>query len=151
MFKVPPSGPIPARIMIVGEAPGATEEKLLQPFVGQSGEELTKMLHEAGILRTECFISNVCKIRPPANDINAFIWTKKKDIPVGFIKFRDKWVHPAIVDGVNELIKELLQVKPTIVIALGGTALWAMTGLEGPMKWRGSILEIDTDEIQACI
>lgn len=140
MIKVPPSGPIPARIMVCGEAPGATEEKLLQPFVGQSGEELTKMLHEAGILRTETFITNVCKVRPPNNDIEAFIWTKKKDIPTGFVKCLGKWVHPAVQEGLAELEAEIIKVKPTVIIALGGTALWALTGNEGILKWRGSIL-----------
>ncbi|MHB0978408.1 MAG: DNA polymerase [Minisyncoccota bacterium] len=140
MFKVPPSGPIPARIMIVGEAPGATEEKLLQPFTGQSGEELTRMLHEVGILRNECFITNVCKYRPPGNDIEAFIYTKKKDIPTDFVQCSGKWVHPFIQEGIEDLHKEIVLVNPQIIIALGGTALWALTGNEGIMKWRGSIL-----------
>ncbi len=48
------SGPRTARVMIVGEAPGIDEERLGEPFVGQSGMELTRMLMEAGINRHEC-------------------------------------------------------------------------------------------------
>ncbi len=50
---VPPSGPSPARLMIVGEAPGVEEELKLQPFVGASGQELDRMLRDAGIMRSE--------------------------------------------------------------------------------------------------
>jgi DNA polymerase I-like protein with 3'-5' exonuclease and polymerase domains/uracil-DNA glycosylase len=144
MIKVPPSGPTTARIMIVGEAPGATEEKLLQPFIGQSGEELTRMLHEAGILRTECFLTNVCKVRPPGNDIDTFIWTKKKNIPQGFVQYLGKWMNPVVAEGIEEFKKEIETVKPTLIIALGNTAMWALTGLEGIMKWRGSILSYES-------
>ena len=77
MIKVPPTGPCPARIMIVGEAPGADEVKAMQPFVGASGRELDKMLSEAGIIRADCFITNVCKRRPPANDITNFLLSTK--------------------------------------------------------------------------
>jgi uracil-DNA glycosylase family 4 len=66
-IQVRPSGPTDARVMIVGEAPGAEEERKGEPFVGASGHELTKMLHEAGIARSQCFITNVCRERPPGN------------------------------------------------------------------------------------
>lgn len=61
MIKVPAVGPQPADILLVGEAPGKSEEEHVKPFVGSSGGELTKMLNEAGILRTECRVTNVCK------------------------------------------------------------------------------------------
>ena len=72
-------GPVPARIMIVGEAPGEEEIRRGEPFCGASGSELNKMLGEAGISRGECFVTNVSRERPPKNDINLFIAKAKKE------------------------------------------------------------------------
>src|SRR5262249_9545846 len=58
----------PARmvdIVIVGEAWGVDELKQQAPFVGYSGHELTHMLAEAGISRTECYLTNVFNLHPP--------------------------------------------------------------------------------------
>ncbi len=57
-----------ARLMFVGEGPGAEEDKRGLPFVGRSGKLLDKlMLEELGITRDQCYIANVVKCRPPAN------------------------------------------------------------------------------------
>ena len=77
---VPASGPAQARIMIIGEAPGVEEERQLKPFVGLSGQELGRMLSEAGIVRSECYLTNACKYRPPGNDIEEFIHSKRTNI-----------------------------------------------------------------------
>ena len=54
--------------MLIGEAPGATEEKLLKPFVGRSGTVLNKLLEEAGIdSEKDVYICNLIKTRPPKN------------------------------------------------------------------------------------
>lgn len=140
---VRPSGPIPARIMIVGEAPGGEEEARGEPFVGASGYELTKMLHEAGIQRSECFITNVCRVRPYKNDINELIAKAKKDRMAEHSPLRDKWVKKPIHEGFAMLRQELAMVKPNIIVALGNVPLWALTGLWGIMKWRGSMLWTD--------
>lgn len=137
---VRPDGPIPARIMLVGEAPGADEEREGLPFVGASGQELNRMLHEAGIMRSECFTTNVVRIRPPANDISAFIPTKKKDVTSLHVPLRDKMVLPPVVEGYNQLLSEISLVKPEVIVALGNTPLWALTGNWGVTKWRGSLL-----------
>lgn len=140
--QVRPSGPIPARIMIVGEAPGFEEERDGEPFVGASGKELTRMLHDAGINRSECFITNVARERPQGNDISHFIATRKKDITDQHSKLRDKYVKRQILEGYELLVKELEMVQPNIVIALGNTSLWALTGEWGIMKWRGSMMYV---------
>ncbi len=57
-------GPLNARNMIVGEALGADEAILEEPFVGQCGQLLNKMLIEAGLSRESCYITNVVKCRP---------------------------------------------------------------------------------------
>lgn len=140
---VPPSGVKPARIMIVGEAPGADEVRLQEPFVGTAGQELTKMLHEAGLLRSECFITNAVRYRPPRNDITNFIFTKKTNPPAGFVYHFGKFVHPCVVEGIELLKREIEEVKPELILAFGGTALWALTDGEcdGITKWRGSQIE----------
>lgn len=146
MRIVPPSGPIPAKILIVGEAPGADEEVLGQPFVGTSGQELNRMLQEAGISRSEVFVTNVCRVRPPNNDISAFIAKAKKDITRGHVPLRDKWVLPVIKEGYELLLKEINIVKPSVIIALGNTPLWALTGHWGITKWRGSTLQTTSSD-----
>ena len=58
---VPGRGPREAKIAIVGEQPGRTEVMHGRPFIGPAGEELDKCLHTAGIIRSECYITNVVK------------------------------------------------------------------------------------------
>lgn len=53
--------------MLIGEAPGAHEDKLRRPFVGQSGNYLDNSMWDGGLKRSECFITNVVKWRPPRN------------------------------------------------------------------------------------
>ena len=60
-------GDAPADVMFVGEAPGLHEDKQGVPFVGLSGQLLTRLLTEAGIERSQVVIANVLKCRPPAN------------------------------------------------------------------------------------
>ena len=133
-------GPVPAKIMIVGEAYGAEEELRGEPFLGASGQELNRMLAEAGIYRSECYVTNVVNARPPKNDLSEWIAVKKKDITPGHVLVRDKWVLPIVEAGLHSLEKEIALVKPNLIIAFGNTALWALTGEWGIMKWRGSIL-----------
>jgi uracil-DNA glycosylase family 4 len=137
-MQVRPDGPIPARILICGEAPGQEEERLGVPFVGGSGIELNRMLHEAGIQRSECFVTNVARIRPFDNDIKAFIPEVKKDIPPGWPTYRGRQVHPCIIEGAALLEKEIALVNPNLIIAFGNTALWALLGEWGITRLRGS-------------
>ena len=53
--------------MIIGEAPGADEDKQGEPFVGRAGQLLTEILYAAGYRRADVFIANILKCRPPAN------------------------------------------------------------------------------------
>jgi len=130
--------------MIVGEAPGEREVAEGQPFVGFSGQELSKMLQE-GIMRSECFITNVVRIRPPGNDINAFIAQRKSDISAQHIMMRDKFVLPAVRDGFELLKREIEMCQPNVIIAFGNVALWALTGQWGITSWRGSVMECDLE------
>ena len=60
-------GAAPADVMFVGEAPGFHEDRQGVPFVGVSGQLLTRLLAEVGIMREQVVIANVLKCRPPAN------------------------------------------------------------------------------------
>src|SRR5580765_77787 len=153
------SGPIPARVMIVGEAPGVEEERHHLPFVGPSGAELNRMLGEAGITRAECYVTNLSKERPPRNDIS--LWMRKSlkftskptkedekkraagVEPRNFVRFRNQLVHPFIEDGFALLKKEIDLVRPQIIITVGNSSMWALTGKWGITKWRGSMLYAD--------
>ncbi len=64
---VPGEGPDHAEIMLIGEGPGFNEDAQGRPFVGASGQFLTELIASAGFKRTEVFIANVVKCRPPGN------------------------------------------------------------------------------------
>lgn len=143
-----PTGPIPAEVMIVGEAPGEQEERAGLPFVGPSGKLLDATLQSVGFLRTSCFVTNVCRVKPPANpktknpnDITLWFSDNVHAPKVGeWVRLGNKWVHPHVRDGYNLLMAEIALVKPKMIIALGGVALWALTSREGITKWQGSRL-----------
>lgn len=114
------------------------------PFVGQSGQELDRMLSDAGINRSECFATNVARYRPLNNDISKFIPVKREDVTPDCVMVRNKYVKPVVAQGILELQREIDLIKPNVIVALGGTALWALTGHEGIVKWRGSLLDYES-------
>ncbi len=131
MQIVPPSGPKDAKIAIVGEAPGAEEDRKGKPFVGRSGEKLEECLHMAQIQRTSVYLTNVVKERPPSNDISKFISFTRSGA-----KTTEKYEL-----YVESLKKELEELKPNVVVALGAVPLYALTGERSIGNWRGSIIE----------
>jgi DNA polymerase len=64
---VPGEGPANAEVMLIGEGPGFHEDQQGRPFVGPSGEFLNQLLASAGFKRSDVFIANVVKCRPPGN------------------------------------------------------------------------------------
>ena len=64
---VPGEGTADARVVFVGEAPGAAEDRSGRPFVGNAGRLLNTVLEAAGLSREDIFITNVVKARPPGN------------------------------------------------------------------------------------
>ncbi len=119
-------GPRDAKILICGEAPGATEKQTGRPFCGYSGDMLTNMLGRACINRHECFVTNLCHVQPPGND---FDWFLRKENQVHYLQ------------GVLQLKKDIETIKPNLVIALGANPLRALTNKRSISDWRGSILE----------
>lgn len=64
---VPGEGPVPCRLMFIGEGPGYHEDQQGRPFVGAAGGYLSELLGGIGLRREEVFITNVVKCRPPRN------------------------------------------------------------------------------------
>jgi DNA polymerase len=96
---VPGEGPMHAEIMLIGEGPGASEDKQGRPFVGASGRFLNELLAQAGVSREEVFITNVVKCRPPGN--------------------RDPQSIEVETCTTNYLDNQIKIVNPSIIVTLG--------------------------------
>jgi len=66
-MAVPGEGPVTSEIMFIGEGPGFYENEQGRPFVGAAGKFLDQLLEQAGLKRTDVWIGNVVKCRPPGN------------------------------------------------------------------------------------
>ena len=71
IVHVGPRGPLNAKIVVVGEGPGAYEEREGRPFIGPSGHLLEELLASVGINPAEVFYTNLARYRPPGNAIRA--------------------------------------------------------------------------------
>jgi uracil-DNA glycosylase family 4 len=116
--------------MILGESPNHQELEAGKPFVGNSGRELNKLLTDAGINRHECWISNVCKYFVPL--------TSSKDKTPFHIRAEQYGID--INEQLRDLQNEINAIKPNVILALGSSALWALSGKTNITNYRGSIL-----------
>lgn len=98
---VPGEGSATARLVVVGEGPGRTEDETGRPFVGRAGELLTKILAAIDLPREQVFICNVVKCRPPENRLPQY---------------------DEIAACVPYLYRQIELVKPKVILAMGGTA-----------------------------
>jgi len=98
---VPGEGPPNARLVVIGEGPGRTEDETGRPFVGRAGELLTKILEAIKLPREQVFICNIVKCRPPENRLPQY------DEIAACLPF---------------LYRQIELVKPTVILAMGGTA-----------------------------
>jgi len=105
---VPGEGNPNARLMLVGEGPGATEDETGRPFVGAAGELLTQILGSIGIARESVFIANVVKCRPPQN---------RKPLP------------DESAACLPYLRRQVQLIRPKVLLALGATAAEALLGV----------------------
>lgn len=138
------SGNPEARIMLVGECFSREEEIAGEAFLGKAGEDLIRMLTEAGIMRSECYMTNLVNLRAPCDDINTWFSFKKKNINSNYSVLRNLYCGNVIHKGYHRLKQEIALVRPRVIIAFGNMAMWALTGASGILKWRGSHLqEID--------
>jgi DNA polymerase len=109
-----------AKVMIVGEAPGRTEDKLQKPFVGRAGKLLDNLLESIRLDRSKVYITNVVNYRPDKN---------RKPNPKEINKFK------------KLLFKHIEIIKPKCILLLGSTAATAVLNHIGPLsevrgKWK---------------
>ena len=109
-----------ADLLFIGEAPGATEDSSGKPFVGRSGELLTKMIENVlQISRSDVYITNIVKCRPPNNQVPT--------------PTQAHTCQPY-------LLKQIELIKPKLIVTLGATAYHYLTGDEtGITKIRGTL------------
>ncbi len=108
-----------ARLMFVGEGPGADEDASGLPFVGKAGQLLNNMIAAMGLKREEVYIANIVKCRPPGNRTPEFIEATTCS---------------------QFLIQQIDVVQPEVIVALGATAATYLLGVRQPLgslrgKW----------------
>ena len=112
-----------ARVLILGEAPGADEDREGRPFVGRAGQLLDRMFAAIGLSRTSpdaqsaLYITNVMPWRPPAN----------RDPEPGEIAMMQPFVE-----------RHIVLVDPQVIVVMGNTPLFALTGTKGILRARGT-------------
>jgi len=105
--KVPGQGDRDARLMLIGEGPGAEEDRQGLAFVGAAGQLLTRMLEAIGLRREDVFIANAVKCRPPQNRVPA----------------------PEEMAACLPFLREQAGlIRPQVILLLGATALAAVLG-----------------------
>ena len=117
-----------AKLMIIGEAPGAKEEEIGEPFVGRSGKLLDKLLQNAGIdINQDVYFCNVVKCRPPQNRRPTKI---------------------EIQENLPWLYQQIKLVNPSLIVLVGATALEAILKIKSPISilrgewidWEGKLV-----------
>jgi len=126
-------------IVLLGEAYGEQEEREGRAFVGPTGWELNRMLGEAGIKRSDCFLTNVFNFRPPGNKIEALCGPKTEGIH-GYPSIgKYGYIRKQFRGELERLADELDEINPNLIIAMGNTASWAMLGKTTISKIRGTV------------
>jgi len=120
-LAVPGEGKPNAAVMIIGEGPGSSEDKTGRPFVGNAGRYLDHILEGTEFDRSDFFITNIVKCRPPSNRT-----PKTNEIETCTSLYLNKQI---------ELI------NPKLVLLLGGVAVKKMLGAKNVEEKRGRIIE----------
>jgi uracil-DNA glycosylase len=126
------AGPVPARLMLVGEQPGDKEDLAGEPFVGPAGSMLGKALEEAGIDRETAFVTNVVK---------HFKW---RPAPGGKRRLHERPNKVEVGACLPWVESELALVQPKALVLLGATAAGALAGPKVSVtRDRGKPLPLD--------
>lgn len=123
---VPGMGLTGCKIVLLGEAPSYNDVKRGRPM--SDTRDLDELLKQAGIIKAECWMTNVFKYPIPSSP------TKKK-IPA-FVRAEQAGLN--IRESLTHLQNEINDIRPNIIIGLGGTALWALTGIRPKGKKKKS-------------
>jgi len=121
------SGNQQADWLLIGEAPGQSEDEQGLPFVGRAGLLLTEMLRAIGLSREQVYIANILKCRPPLN--------------------RDP--KPSEIESCSRyLLRQRALLKPKIIVAVGRIAAQALLNTDQPIgKLRGKVHRLDTTPV----
>jgi DNA polymerase len=111
------SGNADADLMFVGEAPGANEDKMGLPFVGQAGKLLDRLLGEIGMERGDVFIANVLKCRPPGNRDPA---PAEIEACQEYLVRQVELIEPKVICSLGNFTTKLLRSEPTGITRLHG-------------------------------
>ncbi|MDE0570554.1 MAG: uracil-DNA glycosylase [Verrucomicrobiales bacterium] len=124
------SGSPEAKIMFIGEAPGQEEELQGKPFVGPSGQLLTKIINAMGLNRDDVYISNIVKFRPKIDVGNQGASNRKPS-------------NDEMRISLPFILEEIDVIKPIVVVALGGTAMQGLLNMNGTISSaRGKLHEV---------
>lgn len=144
-IHVPPQYPshVPCKLAFVGEAPSDEELEKGIPFVGPAGRIFDAMLRTANLERSEYMVTNVFDEQLPDNEVFNWCATLKEAREGGFSKLPPigsaGFLRPEYHSHLSRLEAELMDVRPTVVVPLGGTALWAFTGDATVGSHRGAV------------
>jgi DNA polymerase len=111
-------GPVDPPLLLIGEAPGADEDRQGEPFVGAAGQLLNRILQACGFQREEVYICNVIKCRPPGNR------TPKPEEAANCREYLDRQIE---------------LVRPKFICCLGGTAALHLLGVPSLARLRGRV------------
>lgn len=114
-----------ADLMLVGEAPGANEDRLGVPFVGQAGKLLDGLLGGIGLAREDVFIANVLKCRPPGNRDPL---PEEIDACRGYLEEQVALIRPVVVCSLGNFATKLLSGRPDGISRVHGVPLDAEFG-----------------------
>lgn len=123
---IPASGKCESGLCIVGEAGGETEDREGRPFCGRAGKLLDKMLDHIGLNRENVYVTNVVKIRPTQLplDTTSGIYSN-----ITMIKFQNRTPTDEELESWKPLlIKEIKEIKPKVILALGACATKTLLG-----------------------
>lgn len=146
-YDIPPDRALWNGVFLVGEAPGKDEVKIGRPFVGRSGKLLDEVLNEAQIDRKRCLVANVFRFQPPNNKIDHFFSSKRAakeqniSLNQNLGQFGSLWCKQEFSLEIDKLAETLQAWSPPLVIALGRTPLWALTGENALLTKVGRILD----------
>ena len=120
--SVPGQGDPHPEVMFIGEAPGEEEDLQGLAFVGAAGQLLTRMIMAMGFSREQVFIANICKCRPPGN----------------------RPPEPDEMEACLPFLRaQIAALRPKVIVALGGTALFGLLQIKGITRQRGTWLKYE--------
>lgn len=128
---------------ILGEAPGEEEERAGVPFIGASGRLLRNhLLPDAGLDDRWFHILNTFSKRPPYNNLKVYTATKtelkKEGLPILGTPLQKRYLRPEYWYMIEETRDVLSSIKPDLIIGLGATALWLLSGESAITSYRGT-------------